>query len=182
MEKIKKRLNQNGMSLSETLVTVLIFSIVMAAVVSGSSASLSVYKQVRQKADAQTLLSTGILAVSQDMYSAKDVVVSGDSVCFYCDTRDGYVKYVNSYNDDKSVYRLLGQKSSDGSIEWDDSSTESVLTSKTETLDEFIQIQNLSYDTGTRCFTFTMQVCREGKVVETQDVTVRSALAVKNVG
>lgn len=68
-----KRWNRKGFSLAETLVTLLILSFVMGGIVSGSSAALKVYRQARRKADAQTLLSTAILALSENLYYSKNV-------------------------------------------------------------------------------------------------------------
>jgi type II secretory pathway pseudopilin PulG len=65
---IRRKKNRSGASLAEMLATVLIMSLVMLAVTSGIAASQRVYRQVRQKADAQTLMSTTINAIAGKLY------------------------------------------------------------------------------------------------------------------
>lgn len=96
-----KRWNRKGFSLAETLVTVLILSFVMAGIVSGSSAALKVYRQARRKADAQTLLSTAILALSENLYYSKNVAYDSDfKVTGFDSETTGYRQtYANSGTD-----------------------------------------------------------------------------------
>lgn len=58
------------MTLAELLATILIMSFVMISVASGVAASQRVYKQVQEKADAQTLLSTTINAMAGQLYNS----------------------------------------------------------------------------------------------------------------
>lgn len=73
MQRIQYKLKSaRGVTLAETLISVLLLTIVLTAVVSGSQMLLRVYHNVRVKADAQTLMSTAMLAISDDLYTAKD--------------------------------------------------------------------------------------------------------------
>jgi type II secretory pathway pseudopilin PulG len=94
MNKIRSR---KGASLAETLVTVLILSLAFAAAVSGITASYHVYQKVREKAAAETLLSTSIIAVSNELYSAQ-----------IDDTTTGSETTVNMfYNDSLHMYEIM---------------------------------------------------------------------------
>lgn len=73
MKQVLRKLKSNrGVTLAETLVSVLLLTIVLTAVVSGSRMLFRVYHNVQIKADAQTLMSTAMLAISDDLYTAKN--------------------------------------------------------------------------------------------------------------
>ena len=66
--------SERGFTLAELLATIAIMAIVMGVVAGGASSLIKVYKSIRLRADAQTLLSTSVMAVSDEMYTAHDIV------------------------------------------------------------------------------------------------------------
>ena len=62
--------DMKGASLSETLITVLLLSIVLVAVVSGIAAASNSYQKIVRKAEAMTLLSTISISMEADLASA----------------------------------------------------------------------------------------------------------------
>lgn len=75
-----KQINRNGFSLSETLVTVLLMSIVLSFVTAGVIAVRDSYIKIVQKADAMTLLSTIALGMEADLNSADKVRLWDETV------------------------------------------------------------------------------------------------------
>ena len=61
--------SERGFTLAELLATIAIMAIVMGVVAGGASSLIKVYKSIRLRADAQTLLSTSVMAVSDEMYT-----------------------------------------------------------------------------------------------------------------
>lgn len=169
---MRKKQNRKGMSLAETLVTVLIFSVVLLGATTAGNACLNIYREIREKADAQTLLSTAITEVAGDMYYAKET----DSKGFYCDTRNSWIYYTNS--DDGKIIRNYYTKTTDddGNTVIKDVDSEPVLTGKTQSLDLITEISSLTVNNN-GCLSFTVQVKDKAeKVIEEQDVFVRSSL------
>lgn len=70
----KKIYNNSGSSLAETLVTVLLLTIVLGAVTTGISAARRAYQQIVRKADAMTLLSTIAISMEADFSTASSPV------------------------------------------------------------------------------------------------------------
>lgn len=169
--------DQKGISLAETLVTVLIFSVAFVAITSGMSAALKVYKDVREKADAESLLSTSINAIAQDLYVAEEPAEAGTSSSdwvsvgsIYSSTRKLSITYVNESSSDGSsaIYRS-----------YEDGSSEPLVADKTQTLDLYAVLSSdgIAYKDG--CFRFTVQVYSDkdpSKAVEQQETIIRSAM------
>ena len=67
---VRKIKNENAFSLSETLITVLLLTIVLSAVTTGIGAVINSYKKIVLKADGMTLLSTIAVSIDADLSSA----------------------------------------------------------------------------------------------------------------
>lgn len=94
----KKALNSRGFSLTELLATILIMSIIFIAVDGGVIVAQRVYNEVRQKANAQILLSTTVNALTGELRSANNVsTTSGTSSLDYY------------YSDNYNCYMQIGQ-------------------------------------------------------------------------
>lgn len=97
---ILKKLNSKaGFNLTETLVTILLMTIVLSAVTGGIEAARRAYQSVRLKADAQMLLATTITEISTEFERAKDIEIEVDNKNaingFYSERRGGVVKFKN---------------------------------------------------------------------------------------
>ena len=118
---ISKKLNRKGMSLTETLVTVLLISIIFIAVTSGISVVQHCYNIIVLKADALSLMSTVSMSIDADMKDATAVSTSVDGVIggveFLSDKRKYIVSYVdrNPNEPDKEGMIWLYSRNAKGS-------------------------------------------------------------------
>ena len=118
MKQIK--LNKNGASLAETLVTVLLLVIVLSAVTTGVHAMTTSYYKIRRKANAESLLMTASDVIRGDLRNSIAVYSENESGGqtlsldrFYCESRYSVINYQNGngnegiqvtyYNDDGST-------------------------------------------------------------------------------
>ncbi len=150
---MKRLLTDAGASLSETLVTVLLLSIVLAAMVAGIPAVMSAYRNVRLKADAQTLLATAVSAVTEEARWAEDVTFDNGTYEFYSSRQNARVKLVNgSYGTSEAGLSASGIfiKTADGT------SSRQLLTQKTQTLGLYASIQPIQRDN--QCVNYTISV------------------------
>lgn len=165
---MKKWRNSRGITLAETLIAVLIFTVVLTGITTGVTTALNVYKEVRQKADAQTLLSTSIMAISGDLYYV-DVNEDGTfidekrnlKIQFKNDGQNGIVR-VCTYSDDHTA-------------------EQNIVTDKTQPLNLYAELKNntISYNSSSGLFHFTIDVRSKddpSRVIETQEVSVRSTM------
>lgn len=176
---LKEKMNKRGVSLAEMLITVLIMSVVFIAVTAGGSAAIRVYKSVRKKSDAQTLLSTAIMAMSENLYYSKDIEKDANNVVksLYSETVKGTISYQNSSTDasntEPSIYcELISQdtdtsgsttsststsgtgSSESGSDTATSTPTESsIVTKPTQTLGLYVQLEPFD-DGGTQLIKF----------------------------
>ena len=188
----KKLLGRSGASLSEVLVTVLIMSIAMAAITAGITSAVRDYHQVRTKPDAQTLMSTTITALSQDLQSATQAP-SGEVNMFYTVNRECAVSFVNGADANKGIQiKLYSEDSQNGGVLKENGSFAAVpnpdntklytkISSLTFTPDDASKTTSFGYFTYTITVhtTDTYAKSSEDDPIETQDVTVRSMLPVK---
>lgn len=71
--------SEEGASLGEMLVTVLIMSLVTLAIASGVTAGIRVYHRITQRAEAETLLATNVAAVSEYLEKGSGISVTDNS-------------------------------------------------------------------------------------------------------
>lgn len=182
---MKKLRSKKGMSLAEVLITVAIFSVVLVAATTGGSTVLRVYRQVREKADAETLLSTSILAVSEDLYDASEVTTSGNNAEGFNDVSYFYNEKLN-YNEtfvtgenssgSKVIQKVYCDVNSDFDTETGDK--ENTVADKTQSLGLYTVLVNdkLEFESG-GCFRFTVAVySNDGRKIDEQTAYVHSSL------
>lgn len=161
-----------GASLAETLVTILLLSIILSAVVAGIPAVMSAYREVRLKADAQTLLATAVTAVTDELRYAEDVQYSTDDYTFYSSKRSATIKLVNSTyvvtestSSDLSDHGIFIQNITTGN-------QTPLLTRQTQTLGLYASLTPGSMENG--CIVYTVSVISsDGKVIESTALKVR---------
>jgi len=112
-----RKLNQqNGFSLAEMLVAVLILLMVSAVVAGGIPAASNAYSKAVDAANAQVLLSTAATALRDELGTAKNVSVSGKTVRYYSADNGNYSELSLGEKDGRSVIMLtsyLGEKIKD---------------------------------------------------------------------
>ena len=84
VERIAKKLrNNNAFTLAETLITVLILLMVSAVVAGGVPSAANAYRKAVDAANAYSLLSTTVNALRDELSTARDVSVSGNTITYY---------------------------------------------------------------------------------------------------
>ena len=165
--------SERGFTLAELLATIAIMAIVMGVVAGGASSLIKVYKSIRLRADAQTLLSTSVMAVSDEMYTAHDVVT------------DDAGKVTTFVSDDIGTVTI-----SQGSFTDADGKTlncimingNNVVASKTQVLGLNVEFKDdagnqalPTYDKTSKVFTFSVNVNDStGTIDETQTVKIHA--------
>ena len=165
--------SERGFTLAELLATIAIMAIVMGVVAGGASSLIKVYKSIRLRADAQTLLSTSVMAVSEEMYVAHDVVT------------DDTGKVTTFVSDDIGTVTI-----SQGSFTDADGETlncimingNNVVASKTQVLGLNVEFKDdagnqafPTYDKTSKVFTFSVNVNDStGTIDETQTVKIHA--------
>ena len=165
--------SERGFTLAELLATIAIMAIVMGVVAGGASSLIKVYKSIRLRADAQTLLSTSVMAVSDEMYTAHDVVT------------DDTGKVTTFVSDDIGTVTI-----SQGSFTDADGKTlncilingNNVVASKTQVLGLNVEFKDdagnqalPTYDKTSKVFTFSVNVNDStGTIDETQTVKIHA--------
>lgn len=188
MNRMKRQLscklnNKHGFSLTELLATIAIMSIILGVVAGGATALIKVYKNIRLRADAQSLLSTTVMAVSEGMYTATDVKTSGDGkVTGFTSEKLGDIYYFagteTNTKTNKTVNYIKVSSKEDGS------DGKNIVANKTQTLDLSVEFKDADgngtspeYDAESHVFTYTITVS-DDSVKETQKVQVHSIVDV----
>lgn len=179
-QKIKEK---RAVTLAEMLMVVMIMSLVMAFVASTAVVVNRVYRQIRARANAQTLLSTTISEVAGDLYYSQPLekdgsvaVISSGSVSFpvfYSESRGYYMTF--SETDENGLCRVAYPSQADASSNQNGTSF-AVIPKKTQPLNLKAKVNGMTYSKG--CYSFTVQVYNKdsNKVVESQDVKIKTAL------
>lgn len=183
-KRLREKWNHRGVTLAEMLVTVLLMSIVLAAVTAGVTTSLRLYREIRKKADAQTLLSTAVMAVSENLYYSRDY----QNGTFYSETAKGWVTYTNKTSDDSSARTEITCTVSGSAVPTSTDPSYRVLNSGSEPLGLYAVLGTgddsepfITYQDGV--YTFTVRVLdKDGSELESQVAKVRTALWYANAG
>ncbi len=165
--------SEHGFTLAELLATIAIMAIVIGVVAGGASSLIKVYKSIRLRADAQTLLSTSVMAVSEEMYVAHDVVTdsTGKVTGFVSDDIGNVTISQGSFTDaDGKTLKCL-------MINGDN-----VVASKTQVLGLNVEFKDdagnqalPTYDKTSKIFTFSVNVNDStGTIDETQTVKIHA--------
>ena len=176
LEKLQRKLNSRGLSLAETLITIIILSIILSAVTGGSVVALRVYRQVRRKADAQTLLSTTINAMAENLYYSHDVSVdnNGNVISFYSETLGFTTSYSNGImagKDNKTLDTIVYTVNADDGTR----TTYPIVSNKTQTLNQNVKlVGNMQYNSG--YYTFTVSVSDSNGEIEEETAQIHTAL------
>lgn len=172
---MKHRLHA-GFTLAETLITVTLIGVVFLAVSGGFIAYQKAYTNITKKANAQTLLSTAINEITNDLRNADPSQIN-ENGSFYTSAR-GYAIY---YAEDLSMGILV--KPEDGDT--DALRSMPLVTNKTNTEGLYTYLEyngaktNLQYDktddktAGVFTFTISVYDLQSGKALETQQISVR---------
>ena len=167
MMRISKKIKtQQGFSVVEMLMAVLILGLTLSFIGGGVTVIKDAYLKITLRTEAQTLLSTLITAVSNELQSAKDVDESAP-LSFYSVER-GYRIYFE--NKDENIYiktKVLSQEEPLVTQE------EPIVTQKTITNGLVPKIENLTYNYNNQVFACTIKIYYKNEVYATQEISVR---------
>lgn len=175
---MKRRLRA-GFTLAETLITVALLSIVFLAISGGFVVFTRAYKNVTRKANAQVMLSTAIMQVTNDLKNATVYYTAGNA--FETSSRGYAIQYNNNITDDPKGIQVVAYSTTTTPSGL---ATIDLLTSKTNTDNMYTM---LTWDSTVPCvisktdqtalFTLKIDVRSSddsGKIIESQTITVRS--------
>lgn len=168
--RVKDKLrSQAGFSLAELLLAMLLVAMLTGLVGGGSTVVRTAWEKVVLRADAQTVLSMALHAVTAELEAADEVKVEGEGeskkITFYHVQRGYRVQLLNetSSGNNKSIYVVPV------------STTEGVpiLTEKAITKDLTLEMSDLQYDAGKEVFSCKISVKRGDQVLVEQELKVR---------
>lgn len=162
MKKIK---SQQGFSLSEMLLAVLIVALTMGFIGGGITVIKDAYFKITLRAEAQTLLSTTVAAISFELRSADEIQEQVSETdentdwTFY-NVQRGYRMYLE--NIDENIYiRTVG----------DSTSLIPILTDQTKTNGLVPKLEELKYEN--QVFTYKIKIYYKNDVFAEQEISVR---------
>ena len=165
--------SEHGFTLAELLATIAIMAIVIGVVAGGASSLIKVYKSIRLRADAQTLLSTSVMAVSEEMYVAHDVVTdsTGKVTGFVSDDIGNVTISQGSFTDSDGKTLKCLMINGDNVV----ASKTQVLGLNVEFMDDAGNPALPTYDKTSKVFTFSVNVNDStGTIDETQTVKIHA--------
>ena len=177
---MKKIRSQKGMTLSETLMAVMLMSLVTLAITAGVTAGMRVYNRIKVKSEAQTLLSTNVAALSE--YFEKQCVISKPESPETADIRSFSEEsntVLHIYNNgNKGIYvaYLDGNTENPDDAEKADNSVDDqpLISDKSNTSGLYAKLSDVSTDDKITTFTVTV-LDRNNKVAEkAKNVKVRT--------
>ena len=166
-----RKLNQqDGFSLAEMLVAVLILLMVSAVVAGGVPAASNAYSKAVDAANAQVLLSTAATALRDELGTARNVSISdGTTVRYYSADNGNYSELSMSGSDDRPVIMLtsyLGENVNNSDSDVSGESASATIYGTTEDTVQWelvssaaitkklgLTYDSVSYDNGIRTFT-----------------------------
>jgi type II secretory pathway pseudopilin PulG len=96
IQREKQNRKKAGFTLAETLLTVLLLTIVLGGMTSAIAAAVNVYNRVRIRSEAEVLLSTAADAISADLSTARNIKLDSDGKTvksFFSDLRGYQMTY-----------------------------------------------------------------------------------------
>ena len=174
---------EEGFSLAETLMTVILIGLVTMTMAAGILAARNAYQRISLRADAQTLLGTAVSAITDELADAKESVgeykTAEHDGFFYVTSRGYRIKLVNGTDKDangkdRKCIRIVSE---DGSLDVP------LLTGKTRTknLQLYLEPAEITYETGKMKtedgYYFALKVVvadDKGNVIEDADLRIHN--------
>lgn len=169
---MKKLKSQHGFSLSEMMLAVLIIALTMGFIGGGITVVKDAYLRITLRAEAQTLLSTAVSAISVELRNADEIQEqiseSGESTYWtFYNVQRGYRIYFE--NTQKNIYIRTVE---------DSPSLIPLLTNQTKTNGLVPKIEELKYEN--QVFTYVIRIYDqdEEKIYAEQTINVRPMNAI----
>ena len=163
MIKSKKLKSQQGFSVVEMLMAILILILTLSFIGGGVTVIKDAYLKITLRTEAHTLLSTIITAVSNELQSANDVKKIEEA-------REN--TYWSFYNLERGYRMHFENKNNNIYIKTEVSSEElPLLTEKTITNGLVPKIEDLTYEN--EVFTYTIKIYHKNEVYAEQEISIR---------
>nr|WP_307990996.1 hypothetical protein [uncultured Niameybacter sp.] len=163
MIKSKKLKSQQGFSVVEMLMAILILILTLSFIGGGVTVIKDAYLKITLRTEAHTLLSTIITAVSNELQSANDVKKIEEA-------REN--TYWSFYNLERGYRMHFENKNNNIYIKTEVSSEElPLLTEKTITNGLVPKIEDLTYEN--EVFTYTIKIYYKNEVYAEQEISIR---------
>ena len=178
--------NEKGMTLAETLMAVLIMSIIFTAVGGGVVVMRNNYEKVTLKARAQVLITTAISLMNTDLDSATSVTKKGTNLCcFYSSRRNLMMTFKDDTQNPNRGICLVCTDSDGSEIE----GTQVVLVPQKKMTDSLYTCLvskespttpgSITYHDGYFEYTICVKKLSDDKVMETMNVMVSPISPIK---
>lgn len=163
MKTMKKLRSQQGFSVSEMLMAVLIIALTLSFIGGGITVIKDAYMKITLRAEAQTLLSTVITVVSSELQNADEVQKVGEN---------GENSYWSFYSFERGYRMYFENKKDNIYIKTEVLSEEfPLLTEKTITSGLVPKLEALTYEN--QVFTYTIKIYYKNQVYAEQEISVR---------
>lgn len=163
MDIIKKVKSNQGFSMSEMLLAVLIILLTLGVMGGGITVVKDAYHKITLRAEAQTLLSTAIASISTELRNAQRVEKKEET---------GQVSDWNFYSAKRGYRLYFENKRNNIYIKTEGSSVElPLLTEKTITNGLVLRLEDLTYEK--QIFTYMVKIYYKDEVYAQQEIVVR---------
>ena len=164
-----------GFSLSETLLAVLLLSIIFLAATVGVRALYNAYQKITVQAEAQVLLSTAVSEITNDIHGVTQVKKAsinpadpseGSTYQFFTTSRNTFISYGNpdpTQTDEAGIVGIMVVSGGGQKI--------ALLPDAANTQNLYTKIENVSFDDG--IFYCKVSVIRDGKVYDYTELYIR---------
>lgn len=163
MKTMKKLKSQQGFSVSEMLMAVLVIMLTLSFIGGGITVIKDAYIRITLRAEAQTLLSTVITSVSNELRNTSEIQkieeTSGNSYWSFYNFERGYRMYFENKND--NIYIKTEVLSEEIPL----------LTQKTITKGLVPKLEDLTYEN--QVFTYTIKIYYKDEVYAEQEISIR---------
>lgn len=162
-DRIKQLKSTQGVTMTEMLLALLLIALVMSFIGGGITVLQNAYTKITLRAEAQTLLSTVITAVSSELKNAHNIEQL-DGTYWFENTKRGYKMCLYTKDSSKPIYIKAGNEVGQEVPLF----SEKIMTSGLE-----VTLSRIVYDSEQKRFTYTIEIKKgESNVIE-QTIKVR---------
>ena len=164
---MEKKINSTaGFTLSELLVAMLILSMIALCIGGGVTVAYNSYNTISKKSEAQLLLSTSILAITEELRNATNINEDGTEISFFNSSRGYQMTLRNTNSSGKKDNIYVAAIAGTTAIEVP------LINSKMSSESLYPQVENLVYDSGKNLFSCNITIFNENIPIINQEIIV----------
>ncbi|MDD2218035.1 MAG: hypothetical protein PHW03_00605 [Eubacteriales bacterium] len=171
---MKHRNKKAGFSLGELLVVVLVIGLLTGITVTGAGAVKNSYDDIMLRAEADTLLSTVIIKITDELRFAQDIQALGGEISFLSGNSNKRIKLENDETSKSEGIMIVDIEMAEGNPD----KVRPLLpkrplpSGEEETLDPVPAIESIEYDDTDKLFTAVIKIKNNGEDVLEQEIKV----------